>query len=76
MEKQLSLLPDTREVRRAFSAVKKVVTPSGNLRFDAVRTAAGHADEFWAKALADLAAAEPAPRSSAGDGYLATGKPI
>nr|MCL5671577.1 terminase family protein [Acidobacteriota bacterium] len=49
MENQLSLLPDTREVRHAFSAVKKLVTPSGNLRFDAVRTAQGHADEFWAK---------------------------
>lgn len=75
MEKQLSLLPDTREVRRAFSAVKRVVTPSGNLRFDAVRTAAGHADEFWAKALADLAAeAEPAP--VAADAYLAGGGSI
>ena len=75
MEKQLSLLPDTREVRRAFSAVKRVVTPSGNLRFDAVRTAAGHADEFWAKALADLAA-DSEPASTAGDAYLAGGTPI
>jgi phage FluMu gp28-like protein len=75
MEKQLSLLPDTREVRRAFSAVKKIVTPSGNLRFDAVRTAAGHADEFWAKALADLAA-ESEPASTAAAAYLAGGTPI
>jgi len=75
MEKQLSLLPDTREVRRAFSAVKRVVTPSGNLRFDAVRTAAGHADEFWAKALADLAA-DSQPASGAADGYLTGGSPI
>ena len=75
MEKQLSLLPDTPEVRRAFSAVKRVVTPSGNLRFDAVRTAAGHADEFWAKALADLAA-DSEPASTAADGYLASGSPI
>jgi phage FluMu gp28-like protein len=75
MEKQLSLLPDTREVRRAFSAVKRVVTPSGNLRFDAVRTAAGHADEFWAKALADLAA-DSEPASVASDGYLAGGGAI
>ena len=75
MEKQLSLLPDTREVRRAFSAVKRVVTPSGNLRFDAVRTAAGHADEFWAKALADLAA-ESEPAATAADAYLAGGGPI
>ncbi|HET9179007.1 MAG TPA: terminase family protein [Terriglobia bacterium] len=75
MEKQLSLLPDTREVRRAFSAVKRVVTPSGNLRFDAVRTAAGHADEFWAKALADLAA-DSGPASAAADAYLAGGAAI
>jgi phage FluMu gp28-like protein len=75
MEKQLSLLPDTQEVRRAFSAVKRVVTPSGNLRFDAVRTAAGHADEFWAKALADLAA-ESEPASVAADAYLAGGTTI
>ncbi|HKT11729.1 MAG TPA: hypothetical protein VJW77_07875, partial [Terriglobia bacterium] len=75
MEKQLSLLPDTREVRRAFSAVKRVVAASGNLRFDAARTAAGHADEFWAKALADLAAeSEPAP--VAADAYLAGGAAI
>jgi len=75
MEKQLSLLPDTREVRRAFSAVKRFVTPSGNLRFDAVRTAAGHADEFWAKALADLAA-DSGPVSSAADGCLIGGAPL
>jgi phage FluMu gp28-like protein len=75
MEKQLSLLPDTQDVRRAFSAVKRVVTPSGNLRFDAVRTAAGHADEFWAKALADLAA-ESEPVSAAADAYLAGGTTI
>ena len=75
MEKQLSLLPDTREVRRAFSAVKKFVTPSGNLRFDAARTAAGHADEFWAKTLADLAA-ESEPEAAAADGYLAGGAPV
>ncbi len=75
MEKHLSLLPDTREVRRAFSAVKRVVAPSGNLRFDAVRTASGHADEFWAKALADLAA-DSEPALTAADAYLADGAPI
>ncbi|MEJ2009385.1 MAG: terminase family protein [Acidobacteriota bacterium] len=75
MENRLSLLPDTRDVRRAFSAVKKYVTPSGNLRFDAVRTAAGHADAFWAKALADLAA-DSEPASVAADGYLVGGSAI
>ena len=78
MEARLTLLPDTREVRRAFSAVKKFVTPSGNLRFDAARTDAGHADEFWAKALADLAA-DPQAREVAAraeDAFLVDAMPI
>ncbi len=78
MEARLTLLPDTREIRRAFSAVKKFVTPSGNLRFDAARTEAGHADEFWAKALADLAA-DPQARQIAAraeDAFLVDAMPI
>ena len=78
MEARLTLLPDTRDIRRAFSAVKKFITPSGNLRFDAVRTEAGHADEFWAKALADLAADPEAHRAAAraDDAFLADAVPI
>ena len=78
MEARLSLLPDTPEIRLAFSAVKKFVTPSGNLRFDAARTEAGHADEFWAKALADLAA-DPQARQIAAraeDAFLVDAMPI
>jgi phage FluMu gp28-like protein len=75
MEARLSLLPDTREIRQAFSAVKKIVTPSGNLRFDAERTDAGHADEFWAKALADLAA-DFRPAASHRDAFLVDGAPL
>ena len=74
MEKQLSLLPDTREVRRAFSAVKKVVTPSGNLRFDAVRTAAGTPTNSGPRPWRTWPPTEPA--SGAADAYLAAGKPI
>jgi phage FluMu gp28-like protein len=75
MEARLTLLPDTREIRRAFSVVKKIVTPSGNLRFDAERTDAGHADEFWAKALADLAA-DSHPAASHAEAFLADGAPL
>ena len=75
LENRLSLLPDTREIRRAFSVVKRFVTPSGNLRFDAARTEAGHADEFWAMALADLAA-DSQPVARATDGFLAPGAPL
>lgn len=53
------------EDRRAHHAVKKTVTVAGNIRFDAERTEAGHADEFWAHALAVHAA-----------GGLATGQGI
>ena len=78
MEARLTLLPDTREIRRAFSAVKKFVTPSGNIRFDAARTEAGHSDEFWAKALADLAA-DPDARQAASrlsDAFMADAAPL
>lgn len=44
-------VPDDRSIRESFHSVKKTVTLAGNIRFDAARTAAGHADEFWAAAL-------------------------
>jgi len=54
-------LPSDPAVRAALGAVKRYVTPAGHLRFDAERTeAAGHADHFWALALALAAAEEPA----------------
>jgi len=59
-------IPDDRVIRAAFGAVKKVVMPSGAIRFDAERTEAGHADEFWAKSLADLAADQPVSHLSDG----------
>jgi len=66
MEAGEILLPETPEVHRAFAAIKKVVLPSGVIRFDAERTEAGHADQFWAKALADLAAESGVPAACAG----------
>ena len=75
LEARGSLLPDAGEIRRAFSAVKRLVTATGNLRFDAERTDAGHADEFWAKALADLAA-DRRPTSGAAQGFLLDAEPL
>jgi hypothetical protein len=66
MEQRLDLIPDAPEIARAFGAVKKLVTVAGNTRFDAERTDLGHADEFWAKALADLAAEQPTSHLSDG----------
>jgi phage FluMu gp28-like protein len=77
LEQRLSLLPDTPEVRRAFSAVKRYVTPSGHVRLDAARTDAGHADEFWAKALADLAADDSRRRrASFAEAFLVETAPL
>jgi hypothetical protein len=69
MEQRLDLIPDAPQIARAFGAVKKLVTLAGNTRFDAERTDLGHADEFWAKALADLAAEQPVA-SSLSDGAI------
>jgi len=56
-EEKTIRIPDSRELRRDLQAVKRVVTSAGNIRFDAERTEQGHADRFWALALALHAAA-------------------
>jgi phage FluMu gp28-like protein len=55
-------IPDNREVRADLNAVKRFVTPGGNVRFDAEHTDKGHADRFWALALVLSAASAPAPQ--------------
>ena len=55
-EERLEKIPmNDPALEAAIAAVKREVTASGNLRFDAVRTDAGHADEYWAQALSCLA---------------------
>ena len=51
-EEKTIRIPDHRELRWDLNAVKRVVTSAGNIRFDAERTEQGHADRFWALALA------------------------
>jgi phage FluMu gp28-like protein len=46
-------------LRRSINAVKRYTSLTGHFRFDADRTDAGHADEFWALALAVAAASGP-----------------
>lgn len=48
-------VPVDRDTRDSLHSVKKIVTAAGNDRFDAERTEKGHADEFWALALAEHA---------------------
>lgn len=56
-------IPDDPAIRADLRAVRKVTTAAGHIRFDAERSEHGHADRFWALALALRAGA------SAGDGW-------
>jgi len=47
------------DIREDLHAVRMERTAAGNARFDAEQTAAGHADRFWALALAVHAAGRP-----------------
>ncbi len=57
--------PEDRAIRESHHAVRKVMTMAGNPRFDADRSELGHADEFWAHALA-MHAAEDTVQPAAG----------
>ena len=54
-EKEL-IIPRDVTIREDLHSVKKTVTVSNNIRFDAERSEQGHADRFWAAALAGEAA--------------------
>jgi phage FluMu gp28-like protein len=71
MEQARSRIPHDAEIRRALMAIKREATSTG-VKFDAPRIEVdsalsggkkkkvySHADEFWAKAMADLAADRP-----------------
>ncbi|MBE3574552.1 MAG: hypothetical protein IMW99_03720 [Firmicutes bacterium] len=58
-EDRLIRIPAQREIRDDLHSVRKVTTAAGNIRFDAERTDDGHADRFWALALAVHAASSP-----------------
>lgn len=45
-------IPNDQPLAKALRAVKQIPTASDTPRFDATRSAHGHADEFWAAALA------------------------
>jgi len=66
-------IPDNREIRADINSVKRFVTPAGNVRFNAEHTDKGHADRFWALALALNAASTP-PASF--DDCVCAGTPV
>ena len=59
MEDQRLRIPYSAEIRADLRNVTKTTTSAGNIRFTAERTANGHADRFWALALAIHATETP-----------------
>jgi phage FluMu gp28-like protein len=52
-------VPADPDVREDLHRMRRTVTSAGNVRFDADRSSDGHADRFWALALAVHAADRP-----------------
>lgn len=59
VEEKRHRIPSGRDIREDLHSVRKIVTKAGNIRLDAVATDLGHADRFWALALANHAAENP-----------------
>lgn len=59
MEDRRIRIPYDKHIRADLRQVTKQATAAGNIRFTAERTPDGHADRFWALALAVHAAATP-----------------
>ncbi|PZR89650.1 MAG: hypothetical protein DI537_20615 [Stutzerimonas stutzeri] len=59
MEERTLRIPYEKMIRADLRSVTKQVTAAGNVRFTAERTPDGHADRFWALALAIEAANTP-----------------
>ncbi|KQC03140.1 MAG: hypothetical protein APR55_07080 [Methanolinea sp. SDB] len=60
MEDRKLRIPFSPDIRADLRGVTKQTTDAGNIRFTAERTQDGHADRFWALALAIHAAGSPA----------------
>lgn len=51
-EDRTERIPNDKFIRADFRSIKKETTAAGNIRFTADKGPGGHADRFWAKALA------------------------
>lgn len=71
MEDRAMRIPYDPVITADLRKVQKVVSPSGNVRFVAESTEDGHADHFWALALARQAASSP----SAPIEFISSGMP-
>lgn len=59
MEDRKVRIPEDPHIRADFRKLQKVTTAAGNIRFVAESDTNGHADRFWALALARQAASDP-----------------
>lgn len=57
-ENQTIRIPVDTDIRNDFHSLRRTITTTGLARFDAQRSATGHADRFWAAALAVNAAGQ------------------
>jgi phage FluMu gp28-like protein len=64
LEKREFLLPNDARFHRQIHSIKRMPTAGGNVRYDSERNAEGHADSFWAWALANYAVSIGAPRKN------------
>ena len=71
MEDRAVRIPDDALIRADLRKVQKVVTAAGNIRFVAESTPDGHADRFWALALALHAGQDPSSPIE----YMSSGQP-
>lgn len=56
IEERRIILPASRDLAAEFAGIRRNVGPTGELRLSAARGESGHADRFWAAALAVRAA--------------------
>ncbi len=72
MENKTIRLPEDRDLINDIHSIKKMVTIAGNIRFDAERNQSGHADRYWALALAVHAASSSGPAAACvgNDNYM------
>ncbi|MCE5186071.1 MAG: hypothetical protein LLF76_08105 [Planctomycetaceae bacterium] len=59
MQDRRCRVPDDQDVRESFHSIRKVVTPTKNVRYDTSQSGQEHGDEWWASTLAKEAANIP-----------------
>ncbi|WP_309398533.1 terminase large subunit domain-containing protein [Cerasicoccus maritimus] len=62
LEERRVKIPHCKDIRADLRAIKKEATTAGHIRFSADRGPSGHADRFWALALALHASTKTKPR--------------